>query len=227
MASPISSPQNIIAIGIMNPSPTWVQWFLVSLPLCVLINVLVWILLLWNYVPTKSSLSIHPIRPSSDPWTKTQVFVITVTIATIFLWCIEKRLENFFGDMGIIAVVPLVLFFGSGILTKEDFNNFLWTVVILAMGGIALGRAVDSSGLLHQIAKSIQGMVGDLHPWQVLTIFSSLVLVVATFISHTVGALIILPVVFEVGGRLSEPVPNLLVMVSIFFFFYKTEKKCN
>ncbi|RIA85720.1 SPX domain-containing protein [Glomus cerebriforme] len=216
MASPISSPQNIIAIENMNPSPTWIQWFFVAIPLCILIDILIWLLLIWNYEQKKSSLMIHPIRTSKDPWTGTQIFVIIVTVATIFLWCIEKRLEYFFGDMGIIAIVPLVLFFGTGILTKEDFNNFLWTVIILAMGGIALGRAVHSSGLLHTIAKRIQEEIGDLHPWHVLVIFSFLVLIVATFISHTVGALIILPIVARVGERLSDSHPNLLVMGSAF-----------
>lgn len=58
--------------------------------------------------------------------------------------------------MGVIAIVPMVLFFGTGILNKEDFNNFLWTVVILAMGGIALGKAVTSSGLLESLDDVIQ-----------------------------------------------------------------------
>lgn len=224
MTSPISSPQNIIAFENMNPSPTWIQWFIVTIPLSIAIDFLIWLLLLWNYQPSQSSLTIHPIRSTKDPWTGIQIFVIAVTILTIVLWCVEKELEYFIGDMGIIAIIPLVAFFGSGILTKEDFNNFLWTVIILAMGGIALGKAVQSSGLLHTIAKSIQSMVGGLNGWQILVIFASLVLVMTTFISHTVGALIILPIVAEVGSRLDNPQPNLLVMVNfshiyIFYFF--------
>ena len=29
---------------------------------------------------------------------------------------------------------------------QDDFNGFLWNVVMLAMGGLALGEAVTSSG---------------------------------------------------------------------------------
>ncbi|CAJ0753709.1 11900_t:CDS:2, partial [Entrophospora sp. SA101] len=213
MASPISSPQNIIAIENMHPSPTWIQWFVVAIPLCIIVDVLIWALLLWNYESTKN-LMIHPIRTSKDPLTGSQIYVILVTIITIVLWCVEKKLEYFLGDMGIIAIVPLVLFFGTGILTKEDFNNFLWTVIILAMGGIALGKAVYSSGLLHFIAKNIQAMVNGFGVWQVLVVFAILVLVFSTFISHTVAALIILPIVAEVGRQLSDSHPNLLVMGS-------------
>ncbi|CAG8453530.1 4566_t:CDS:2, partial [Cetraspora pellucida] len=214
MASPISSPQNIVAIQNMDPSPTWAQWFFVAIPLCIIVDGLLWILLLWNYQPHSDSLTIHPIRSTKDPWTRTQIFVIVVTIITILLWCIENQLEFFFGDMGVIAVVPLVLFFGTGILTKEDFNNFLWTVIILAMGGIALGSAVHDSGLLHAIAKTIQSMTSNLDVWQVFVVFAFLILIVATFISHTVGALIILPIVAEIGDNLGGSHRNLLVMGS-------------
>ncbi|KAF0521909.1 SPX-domain-containing protein [Gigaspora margarita] len=210
MASPISSPQNIIAIEYMNPSPNWISWFFIAIPLCFIVNILIWLLLLFNYKPSGDSLSIHPIRLTKDPWSETQIFVIVITVITIALWCVEKQLEDFFGDMGVIAIIPLVAFFGTGILTKEDFNNFLWTVIILAMGGIALGAAVRDSGLLHTIAQSVKEMSGDLTVWQILVLFGSLVLVMATFISHTVAALIILPIV----AQLNEQHSNLLVMGS-------------
>jgi di/tricarboxylate transporter len=54
--------------------------------------------------------------------------------------------------MGVLAIIPLVAFFGFGVLSKDDFNGFLWNVVMLAMGGLALGEAVQSSGLLATIS---------------------------------------------------------------------------
>ena len=116
--------------------------------------------------------------------------------------------------MGVVAIIPIVLFFGTGILTKEDFNNFLWTIIILAAGGLSLGKAVDSSGLLHTIAGAITGKVEGMSLYGVLVVFAALILVVATFISHTVAALIILPLVHTVGAGMKEPHPNLLVMGS-------------
>ena len=55
-------------------------------------------------------------------------------------------------------------------------------------------------------------MLADVSPWTCLAIFAGLVAVVTSFISHTVGALIILPVVAQVGASLPEPHPRLLVM---------------
>lgn len=150
-----------------------------------------------------------------DKFTGVQWFISIVTVATIILWCISHQLEHIFGDMGVVAIIPIVLFFGTGILTKEDFNNFLWTIIILAAGGLALGKAVNSSGLLNTIAVSITDAVSHLSLYGICCAFAALIAVVATFISHTVAALIILPLVREVGAGMAEPHPNLLVMISV------------
>ncbi|KAL9020901.1 MAG: hypothetical protein Q9185_001864 [Variospora sp. 1 TL-2023] len=213
-ASPIASPQNIIALQNMSPQPSWGAWFAVSLPVCVITIILIWLLLLATFQPGKGT-TIAPIRPMKDKFTGVQYFISGITLVTIILWCVSHQMESVFGDMGVIAILPMVAFFGSGILTKEDWNNFLWTIVILAAGGLSLGKAVSSSGLLHTIAGAITDKVEGLGLYAVLVVFCSLILVVATFISHTVSALIILPLVHQVGAGMKDPHPNLLVMASV------------
>ncbi|KAL8697016.1 MAG: hypothetical protein Q9224_002509 [Gallowayella concinna] len=213
-ASPIASPQNIIALQNMSPQPSWGAWFVVALPVCIMTIILIWLLLLATFQPGKDT-TIAPIRPIKDKFTAVQWFISGVTLVTIVLWCVSHQLEDVFGDMGVVAILPMVAFFGSGILTKEDFNNFLWTIVILAAGGLALGKAVSSSGLLHTVAGAITEKVEGLGLYSVLVVFCSLTLVVATFISHTVSALIILPLVHQVGAGMQDPHPNLLVMASV------------
>ncbi|KAF6809026.1 spx domain-containing protein [Colletotrichum sojae] len=211
MLSPIASPQNVVAIGIMKPAPTWIQWFFIVIPVGIVSLLLIWVLLLITFQPSKGT-TIAPIRPVKEKFTGIQWFVSIVTLVTIGLWCASHQLEGVFGDMGVIAIIPIVLFFGIGILTKEDFNNFPWTIIILAAGGLALGKAVKSSGLLHTIAGVVTKEVEGMSLYGVLVVFSTLILIIATFISHTVAALIILPLVFDVGTNMDEPHPNLLVM---------------
>ncbi|KAJ4369241.1 low-affinity phosphate transporter [Neocucurbitaria cava] len=213
-ASPIASPQNLIALQNMQPEPSWGVWFFVALPVCIISIVLIWVLLLLTFNPSRGT-TIVPIRPLKDKFTGVQWFISIVTVVTIVLWCVSHQLEPVFGDMGVVAIIPIVLFFGTGILTKEDFNNFLWTIIILAAGGLALGKSVNSSGLLHTIAGSITESVEGMSLYSVLVVFCALILVVATFISHTVAALIVLPLVQQVGQSMNEPHPNLLVMGAV------------
>jgi di/tricarboxylate transporter len=102
---------------------------------------------------------VRPLKPSEDPLTGTQIYVILVSLATVVLWCCNSFIKEYTGEMGVLAIVPLFAFFGAGVLTKDDFNGFLWNVVMLAMGGLALGEAVKSSGLLATIAE-VGGWVG-------------------------------------------------------------------
>lgn len=216
MTSPISSPQNIFAIERMSMDgdpPGWLSWFAVAIPVAVVGNLLCWGLILLVYQPGSKIREVRPLKPSEDPLTGTQIYVILVSLATVVLWCCNSFIKDYTGEMGVLAIVPLFAFFGAGVLTKDDFNGFLWNVVMLAMGGLALGEAVKSSGLLATIAEAIATVVNGQSLWMVLLIFCTLVLFCTTFISHTVGAMVILPIIQTVGEQLpGEPHPKLLVM---------------
>jgi di/tricarboxylate transporter len=51
MASPIASPQNVVALQNMHPTPSWGEWFFVALPVCILAILTIWALLLFSYRP--------------------------------------------------------------------------------------------------------------------------------------------------------------------------------
>ncbi|CDS04099.1 hypothetical protein LRAMOSA07054 [Lichtheimia ramosa] len=215
VSSPISSPQNIIAIQMLNPNPGWGIWFAASLPLTIICILTTWGMLLLYFRPGKTTPRINAVKSTGYGWPSySQVWVSIVCLATIALWCSETADQEFWGDNGTIAIIPFVLLFGTNMLSKTDLNNFLWSVVTLAQGGMALGFAVESSGLLDIIGHRIANGVEDLPVIAILFIFGILVLVFATFVSHTVSALIILPIVKQVGEQLSPPQPNLLVMVT-------------
>lgn len=214
---PIALPQNIIAVELMEPTPLWAEWFIVSVPVSVGALLLVWLVLVFSLPDT---VKIAPVVSSGERFNRVQYFVVFVSALTIVLWCFANLLSGVFGEIGVISVIPIVLFFGSGVLTSEDWNNFLWTIVALAMGGIALGKAVASSGLLSTVARVIQEhVILGMGLYSVCLVFGFLCLVILTFISHTVSALILLPLVKEIGQTMANgdnDYSNLLVMLNVF-----------
>ncbi|KAK9828735.1 hypothetical protein WJX72_001792 [[Myrmecia] bisecta] len=218
MTSPISSPQNIFAIERMSmdgQAPSWLAWFFVALPVAIIGNLLCWLVILGWYRPGSHLREVTRLHPSKDPITRTQCVVVVVSVGTVVLWCCNTFLQSFVGEMGVVAILPLVAFFGFGILGKEDFTTFPWHVVMLAQGGLALGEAVKSSGLLVSIATFISQAVAryQLGVFAVHAVFCLLVLICTTFISHTVGAMVILPIVQSVGEQMpGAPHAKLLVM---------------
>ncbi|TFK50172.1 SPX-domain-containing protein, partial [Heliocybe sulcata] len=218
-SSPISSPQNLIALQYMDPPIDWARWFAVTIPVSAISIVLIWLLLIVSYRPALSpdgegDIEIKPIRAAKDRFTAEQYWVVFVCLLTIGLWCVEHELEWLVGDMGIIAIVPIVAFFSTGVLKKDDFEQFLWTVVFLAMGGIALGKGVTSSGLLESMDEVIRHLVSGLSLYSVVMVLSVVVLVVSTFISHTIASVLLVPIAQEVGQHLPGDQSNLLIFVT-------------
>jgi phosphate transporter len=69
----------------------------------------------------------------------------------------------------------------SQLFFQDDFEQFLWTIVFLAMGGIALGEGVKSSGLLKVMDAIIRELVDGLSLYTVVLVLSVVVLVCLSF----------------------------------------------
>ncbi|KAG8819435.1 low-affinity phosphate transporter [Serendipita sp. 400] len=217
-SSPISSPQNLIVLQHMDPPLDWLEWFSVALPVSGLSIILIWLFLLLSYKPGRTAdgttLEIKPIRASKEKFTFRQYWVSFVCVVTIGLWCVEHSIEEWVGDMGLVAIIPIVAFFSTGVLKKDDFEQFLWSIVFIAMGGSALGKAVQTSKLLEAMDIVIRDMIDGLSFYVVVIVLSAVVLVISTFISHTIASVLLVPIAAEVGANLPVPHPNLLMFLT-------------
>ncbi|KAL0945321.1 hypothetical protein HGRIS_000823 [Hohenbuehelia grisea] len=218
-SSPISSPQNLIALQAMDPPLDWARWFAVALPVSAISIIIIWLFLLVSYRPARSpdgegEIEIKTIRPTREPFSWKQIWVSFVCLVTIALWCVGHEIADYVGDMGVIAIIPIVAFFSTGVLKKDDFEQFMWTIVFLAMGGIALGKGVMSSGLLQVMDVLIRDMVDGLSLYTVVIVLSPVVLVISTFISHTIASVLLVPIAKEVGSNLKGDHANLLIFIT-------------
>ena len=131
-SSPISSPQNLIAMLYMEPALGWLQWFEVALPVSIISILLIWGHLLASYHPEISmdgtALEIKTIRPPKDAFTLKQYWVSFVTLVTISLWCIEPSIESVVGDMGVLAIIPIIAFFSTNVLKKVGVICLGWSL---------------------------------------------------------------------------------------------------
>jgi phosphate transporter len=135
-SSPISSPQNLIALQAMDPPVSWGQWFIVALPVSFVSIILIWGLLLASYHPARApdggrDLEIKLIRPTREHFTFKQWWVTFVCLVTIALWCFARQpaIESIVGDMGVIAIIPIVAFFATGVLKKVSADPPILLVV--------------------------------------------------------------------------------------------------
>eukprot|EP01062_Namystynia_karyoxenos_P083779 TRINITY_DN9715_c0_g1_i1.p1 TRINITY_DN9715_c0_g1~~TRINITY_DN9715_c0_g1_i1.p1 ORF type:complete len:730 (+),score=208.62 TRINITY_DN9715_c0_g1_i1:88-2277(+) len=208
MLSPISSMQNIFGVTYMTPPggspPSWLSWFAVSVPICTICTLVGWRLLLYIYrIDAVAATELRQLHAADVPMSPMRIFVTVVSIATVALWCLDKWVEAELGGLGVTSLMPLMMFFGSGALDKANFEQLPWSVVMLAMGGKALGAAVANCGLLGLAATAIFSSLGSLSLWALMGLFTAVAGVLVCFVSHTVGAMVLLPLVQNVGDRLN------------------------
>eukprot|EP00184_Porphyridium_aerugineum_P008775 CAMPEP_0184692662 /NCGR_PEP_ID=MMETSP0313-20130426/1045_1 /TAXON_ID=2792 /ORGANISM="Porphyridium aerugineum, Strain SAG 1380-2" /LENGTH=946 /DNA_ID=CAMNT_0027150505 /DNA_START=206 /DNA_END=3046 /DNA_ORIENTATION=- len=209
MGSPIASPQNAVALAQLKNlhQISFLEWIAAALPVALFLVLVSHAILVLVYKPQKYPLPIIP-KHSFD-FGLTHVIILLTLFSTLFLWCYKPAMV-IIGSEGMIAILPVVVYFGLGILTKEDFNNLPWNVIYLVSGGICMGAAVSSSKLLNMIASALHRMLAGATLWQVYVVFCGFIYIVSSMISHTVSAIIVLPVVAELGASLGHP--RLLVM---------------
>jgi phosphate transporter len=107
----------------MDTPLDWVQWFAVAIPVSSISILLIWLLLIVSYSPARapdgeSEIEIKPVRAAREKFTAKQWWVSFVCVATIGLWCVEHEIEEWVGDMGVIALLPVIAFFATGVLKK-------------------------------------------------------------------------------------------------------------
>eukprot|EP00980_Cylindrotheca_fusiformis_P021246 scaffold8173_cov105-Cylindrotheca_fusiformis.AAC.2 len=209
MASPISSPQNLFAIEYAQIG--WVSWTTVSIPLCLLLDLAIWMWLVYCFdIDSMDSVAVawalQRDRSGSTRLSKEQCTVIVVCIGVVLLWCLSGSLAGVFGEMGVLGIIPFICFFGTNILSRDDLNNFLWGVVVLAMGGLVFGEAITSSGLFDAFAGKVASFIESksMSPWGVMCILTFSVFICTTFMPRTAGAIVFLPVAHAVGAKM-EP----------------------
>eukprot|EP00301_Raphidiophrys_heterophryoidea_P024892 c8215_g1_i2.p1 GENE.c8215_g1_i2~~c8215_g1_i2.p1 ORF type:complete len:811 (+),score=174.59 c8215_g1_i2:70-2502(+) len=207
MLTPIASPQNVVALQTLNNAlqsanislqpVSFANWMLIALPIgfMLLVAIHFYLFYFW-FKPDIENIPTIPFK--NEPLTPPQKFTIAVTLMTIVLWCMEPMLKPFIGPEGLMAILPIVLFYGSGVLRKDDFDSLPWNVVFLVAGGSALSKAVQQSHLLDAITDGIQHITEGQSLFVVTMSFVLMIAVVTSLISHTVGAMIILPVVAQI-----------------------------
>lgn len=200
LASPIASPQSVFGANELKNFFTFGSWVLMSAPICIISTLFCWFWLLFAY-PSREVLNfkeIFAVKSGEKAVSSGKIiYILAVFAITIVLWVAAPSLETVLGPMGITAVFPLVAYFGAGLLGKDDFNGFSWNVVILAVGGSALGKALDYSGLLAAIGEMIGSALKSFGFFTVMSIFCALLLFITTFVSHSVGAFVFIPIIIQ------------------------------
>ena len=190
----IGTPPN--AIGVRYLSGEYAigfgQWMAFALPFVIIMLAFLWFILLRYYPSETESIDLKIGGKFLKSW---KAIVVYCTFAvTVLLWLLD-----FLHGMNayIVALIPVAVFSITTIITKDDLRRISWDVLWLVAGGLALGLALERTGLAESIVASIP--FDDFAPMLLVACACLITIIMSNFISNTATANLLLPIMVALG----------------------------
>ncbi len=202
IGTPIGTPPNAIALKYLvgDSLITFGEWMTFGVPFVVIMMALAWFLINHLYSAEQKTIELN----IKGKFLKTpKAITVYVTFGlTIMLWLMGSSHGM---NSYTVALIPVAIFSITGIINKEDLKKISWDVLWLVSGGIALGLALDKTGLARLMVNSIP--FDAFSPYIVLFGAAFLCLIMANFMSHTATANLLMPIMAALGASMTSLAP--------------------
>jgi sodium-dependent dicarboxylate transporter 2/3/5 len=191
--TPIGTPPNAIALGALAARDIvipFTSWVLFTAPVVIVLLTCTWFLLMRMFPCSIDHLPLELKGQFQRNHKAISLYIIFA--ATVLLWVTES-LHGLPSAM--IAFMPVALLPAFGVIGKEDIRSLPWEVLWLMAGGIALGFAMNQTGLARWFVELVPW--SNLGAFGILAAFAAVAILLATFIANTVAATLLIPIVMS------------------------------
>jgi sodium-dependent dicarboxylate transporter 2/3/5 len=208
MGTPIGSPPNAIAIEYLRglgAAPGFLTWVLIGVPLVVLMILVIWLVLMALYRDETRQITFETEALAQGLSLKGRV-VLGVALLTVLGW-LTGAVHHL--SSGTVALLPLLVLFGTRILDVKDLRSLSWDVLLLMGGGLCLGEGMTASGLAEWLVERLptEGM----SIWVLVIVFGLTGCLMSTLMSNTASANLLMPIVV---GLSVTPMPPILICLA-------------
>ncbi len=199
IGTPIGTPPNAIALkamGDMGLNISFGKWMLFGVPFVIVMLLVGWIILVKMFPIKEKSIKLEV--GGSFLKTPKAIIVYVTFIVTVLLWMLGSGVHGL--DSNTIAIIPIAVFSVTQVITKEDLKKMSWDVLWLVAGGFALGVALEQTGLAKDLINAIPFASWD--PMMLMVGAGCICLFMATFMSHTATASLLMPILAAVAGAM-------------------------
>lgn len=214
---PISSPLNLITISILKQfdhSVLMSEWCIISIPVSCLVLFLTWLLLTFLYsIPSASAeqpsvdeSGATPRQSDDSPaLSNTQWFYLFLGIlTTILISVFPEPFQGLLGHPAILSLTFIIVVFGSGFLSRDEFKQLDWDLLALVGGTNVMAFLTRETGLAEVLTtRLIESDVPFevMQFWMLLGILVLLSMVCATLLSHQLTGVVLVPILCAIGVR--------------------------
>lgn len=200
IGTPIGTPPNAIAMKYLtgDSAISFGAWMAFAVPYVIVLLLITWVVLLFLF--PAATKEVHVSMKGKFLKTGKAYVVYAVFGLTILLWLLGSGVHGM--SSHVVALIPVTLFVATKIVTAKDLRGMSWDVLWLVSGGIALGLALEKTGLSERFVSSLP--LSTLPPLALIAAATGLALVMANFMSHTATANLLLPIMAALGTSVSS-----------------------
>ena len=206
MGTIIGSPCNAIAAGILESGGNridFLEWILYGLPLAILLTGLTYLLLLWLFVKNAEPVSFEFLNEDASavsPELRIQSKIVLVVIIVTILFWLTSSFHNI--TVAAISAIPIVVLPLTGVMTSDDVKTLPWDTLLLVAGGLSLGTALQSTGILNHYAAQLKTM--NVSPFVFILILAYAAMVFSNVMSNSATATVLIPLSISMFPGMSK-----------------------
>ena len=196
IGTPVGTPPNAITIGILAEQGIkihFLSWMMMAIPLALILLLLTSVILYFMFPPKHRKLPI--LFEFKEKLGARAKGAVAIGLLTVVLWLTSgwHRVPE-----SVVSLLSVALFSAFGFLNREDMNSIHWDILVLMWGGLALGKAMEVSGLGQWVVTlPLFSQTGFL----LVATFCLLTVLVSIFISNTATANLIVPLAMSLQGE--------------------------
>lgn len=202
LGTPIGSPPNAIAMQYMQQggfAPSFGMWMLVGIPGVVVMLAVAWTVLMLVFRGRQTTVEMSG-ESTGISWSPSVVFVMVVSLVTVLGW-MTNGVHGL--SAGTVALLPVVAFFGTKILTVKDLRTLSWDVLLMMGGGLCLGTVIAVSGLASWMVELLP--VENSECFVLLVILGSAACLMSSVMSNTATANLLMPIILGLSVQNLSP----------------------
>jgi sodium-dependent dicarboxylate transporter 2/3/5 len=215
IATPIGTGPNAIAIASISATQpvSFLSWMAFALPLTIGMLAMTYLFLAWRSRRNKGDWKeknddLNNIFNGGGDLPENrsmQIAFLIVFAGTIALWLTEPLHKI---PAAVIALGSAAFVFLSGILTKDDLRKIDWSTLLLIAGGITLGRLLEQSALVKDLAANVP--FANLNPILGLFLLCLASAILSALMSNTATAVLLIPLATAL-----IPAPSTAILVAV------------
>jgi sodium-dependent dicarboxylate transporter 2/3/5 len=125
----------------------------------------------------------------TDKESKTQrIITLTVIIVTVIFW-LTTSLHGI--KTASISAIPIVALTLTSVLTRDEIKKMPWDTLFLIAGGLSLGEAIESTGLMTHYTSQLQGL--KISPFLFILVLSYIAMLFSNVSSNIAACMLLIP----------------------------------